>query len=77
MGKINIFRLPNTFEHDHHNHDCQCVKCYFDKLNIAPKIESVWLIEYILLFIIDNTYSNQFVKSYFFNSSNPRSPPIY
>ena len=41
MSDANIFKLPTTFKHNHHDHDCSCVKCYVDKLTIIPKVEFV------------------------------------
>ncbi len=49
MSDANIFKLPTTFKHNHHDHDCSCVKCYVDKLTIIPKVEFVWLIDYFFV----------------------------
>ena len=58
MSDANIFKLPTTFKHNHHDHDCSCVKCYVDKLTIIPKVEFVWLIDYFFVLLIDD-YKNQ------------------
>ncbi len=69
--------LPTTLTHNHDDHDCACVKCYLSDIVSTSKIEFVWVIEYILLFILFNSESNR-LKDYFLcSSSKPRSPPAY
>jgi hypothetical protein len=76
MSDANIFKLPTTFKHNHHDHDCSCVKCYVDKITITPKVEFVWLIEYFFVLLIDDYHNNQFLRDNYYKPSNPRSPPV-
>ena len=76
MSDANIFKLPTTFKHNDHDHDCSCVKCYVDKITIIPKVEFVWLIDYFFVLLIDDYDNNQFLRDNYYRSSNPRSPPV-
>ena len=69
--------LPSIFIHDEYNHDCGCVKCYLSDIVSAAKIEFVWMIEYVLLFITFNSESNKIRTEFFYSSFCPRSPPLY
>ena len=69
--------FPITFIHDAHNHDCRCVKCYLSDIVTVSKIEFVWVIDYILLFIIFNSESNKLKKDHFCRAFSTRSPPSY
>ena len=66
MSDANIFKLPTTFKHNHHDHDCSCVKCYVDKLTIIPKVEFVWLTDYffVLLIIIITSFLEIIIINY-------------
>ncbi len=77
MDDSNHHIFPTTLKHDDHNHDCGCVKCYFNNVTFAPKIEFVWIIEYFLIFITDYSYVNNSKKSNLYIISCPRSPPLY
>ncbi len=69
--------FPTTFKHDHHDHHCGCVKCYFNKIAVVSKIEFVWIIEYFLFFTILDSYTKNLKPSRLFNLAYPRSPPLY
>lgn len=69
--------LPTTLTHNHDDHDCACVKCYLSDIVSTSKIEFVWVIEYILLFILFNSESNRLKDYSLCSSSRPRSPPAY
>ena len=69
--------LPSALVHDEHNHDCGCFKCYLSDIVSASKIEFVWIIEYIALFLVFESESKK-LKTYFLCSSlTTRSPPLY
>jgi len=76
MKKKDSYLFPTSIQHDSHDHDCGCVKCYFSKITLGPKIEFVWIIEYFLTFTIQNSYINNLRPSRRFSSSYPRSPPL-
>ena len=69
--------FPTTFIHDLHNHDCRCVKCYLSDIATVSKIEFVWVIDYILLFIVFNSESNKLKTNLFCRAFSTRSPPSY
>ena len=69
--------LPSALVHDEHNHNCGCFKCYLSDIVSASKIEFVWMIEYIPLFLVFKSESKK-LKTYFLCSSlTTRSPPLY
>ena len=69
--------LPTSITHNHHDHDCGCVKCYLSDIVSTAKIEFVWIIEYILLFTVFNSESNRLRDFILLNSTRPRSPPEF
>ena len=69
--------LPTTLTHNHDDHDCGCVKCYLSDIVSTSKIEFIWVIEYILLFILFNSESNRLQNYFLCSSIRPRSPPAY
>ena len=76
-NKKHIHLFPTTFTHDHHDHNCSCVKCYLNDIVNAVKIDFVWLIEYHLLFIFFNSVYTQTKYYDLYNTFSPRSPPLY
>ena len=77
IHKNNSSWLPTTFLHNAHNHDCRCVKCYLSAIVTVSKIEFVWMIDYILLFIAFNCESNKLKINLLCRAFSTRSPPSY
>ena len=69
--------LPKSLTHNHDDHDCDCVKCYLNNIVSTSKTAFVWIIEYILLFTVFNSESNQPEDYILCSSTKPRSPPKY
>ncbi len=77
MSNSALHIFPTSIKHDDHDHDCGCVKCHFSKITLTPKIEFVWIIEYFLLFTIQDSYTKYLRAARLFSPSYPRSPPLY
>jgi hypothetical protein len=69
--------FPKSLIHNHDDHDCDCVKCYLNNIVSTSKTAFVWIIDYILLFTIFNSESNQLEDYILCSSTKPRSPPKY
>ena len=77
MHKDNCHFYPTTFQHDHHSHQCGCVKCYITSVITLPIFEFVWLYDcYSQSFNVFNLDKNTLHSFNLYILSNPRSPPF-
>ena len=67
--------LPTSIFHDDSNHNCGCVKCYFNKITLGRKILFIWLTEYKYTFLVLNAITTRIKPSWCLNSISSRSPP--